>query len=67
MTRHHLLLVVDTDEKVTAADLAEDVLFTMGKANGVAGGYIGEPDEHAFYKAHNIEVFITTAGGGMPL
>lgn len=55
--KHVLVVEVITDEDVTTEQLVEDITFTMGADSGVAGGYIGEPDEHAFYKARAIRVY----------
>jgi len=55
--KHVIIVEVITDEDVTTGELINDITFTMGADNGVAGGYIGEPDQHAFYKARAIRVY----------
>lgn len=59
MSKHAIIIAVETEEDVNTLQLAEDIAFTMGLEGGVAGGYIGEPTEHAFYKATRIKVFTT--------
>lgn len=55
--RHVLVVEVETDMPETAESLANDVAFTMGLGGGVAGGWIGEPEEHAFHRATSVRVY----------
>jgi hypothetical protein len=56
MQRHIILVEVWTEEPETTESLASDIAFTMGLESGVAGGYIGDPEEHAFYGASRVDV-----------
>ncbi len=57
--RHMVVIEIHTSELVTTEELAADVKFTMGE---VAGGFIGNPDEHPFYGAENISVHAVKQG-----